>query len=385
MSCEPDTLLNEANCLAQCIPQGMQDEVQTYLLSAINGGETDPNALMRLSKEYNSKVPPGMHQAPQVYLLCQILTGLVGGTDCSPTALAAAAKCYKCVPKGWQKAVQTYLLCQWSEGGTSICSHPIVVDWLARIAADFVPRPSDDTIRAVCDFCLSLDIAGITDKVLALNPVIPDSILSMPYPLIYTVGNGHSPWRNQGFIAGDLTADGIQGDGTSWMDTGFNPSASVLATDDGGMSVYESGAQVGGNPDEVELGTYDSGTATAMVMSCWNAAASTCSMWNTGYNHIQADTPSFYNANRTANNLVEGWRYPPLHSLGSSVVDQSLVSLPDHPVFFMCLNNDGIGEDNFSTKNVSFAAITTKLTAQEIADLYEAVYWMRFAFGGGYV
>lgn len=392
MSCEPDTLLSESSCIAQCIPKGMHDEVQTHLLSLINGGTTDPNALIQAASEFNSKVPAGMQDALQVYLLCQILTGLVGGTDCSPTALAAAAKCYKCVPKGWQKAVQTYLLCQWSEGGQGVCSHPIVLDWLARIAADFVPRPSDDTIRHVCDFCYALDLAGITGKVLALNPVIPDSLQAMAYPLIYQAGNGFSPWINHGFVAADLTAEGIRGDIVvgKYMDTGFIPSVS-LTTDSGGMTIYESDTQqVPGQLDEVELGCYSDPDVSGMVLSCYDGAAFSAYCYTTVPNVVQVDTKAFYNFNRSSNVLLEGYRetsatYPPFGpSVFNSIFDQSAANLPTIPVYFMALNLNN-AFINPSDKRVSLAAITTDLTIGELADFYEAIYWLRFALGGGYV
>ena len=108
-------MIDDAGCMAQCIPPGKHDSIQTYLLALINDGSMDPSTLMQEAVQFN-KVPPGMQTALQVYLLCQIL----GNDNCTPEQLAFAAKCYKCIPKGLQKVVQTYLQCQWANNLTPV-------------------------------------------------------------------------------------------------------------------------------------------------------------------------------------------------------------------------------------------------------------------------
>src|SRR5512139_2267171 len=117
--------------------------------------------------------------------------------DCTPQALIDASACWDAIPPGMQGAVQTMLMCEWREGGGGeICDDPVVMDWLQRLANDFQPMPSVATINAVCDFCEALRLYGIMDKMLVVNPIIPDNFLAMRYPLIWQPANGNSPWIN---------------------------------------------------------------------------------------------------------------------------------------------------------------------------------------------
>lgn len=396
MSCEPNTLLSESGCLAQSIPPGIQDQVQTYLLSLVNGGETDPSALMAAAKDFASKVPPGMQQSLHIHLLCQILSGLVVGTDCSPQALAAAARCYKCIPRGWQKAVQTNLLCQWSEGGSGLCNHPIVIDWLTRLAADFIQRPTDDIIRAVCDFCNALDAAGITDKMLVVNPIIydatnPTPLLLMQYPLIYEAGNSNSPWLNHNFVNADLNIDGLIGDGlTTYMETGFAPGSSPdLADDRGGLSIYESEASLLGGIVELEigisnalggvfLGCYEP-TGLDGIFECWDGPTQT--LMGTG-----ADVPAFYCMSRTSVTNLACYRNATPVPNSPNVWNDTGAPVAADPIYFMAYNDVVAAlPAGWTNKRVSFASVQTNLSAGEEGEFYDIVQTLRMQLGGGYV
>ena len=200
-SCEPSELMSAAKCILSCIPQGLNPAAQTALLDLINGGPTATNVLLQNGKEYIWRVPPRMQVPLHIYLLLVVL----GGQNRTVTELLNAAKCLRCIPSGMHPPVQTYEICEWNEGGEGgLCDDPVVVDWLERLANDFQPRPSDATITAVCDFCTALRISGIMDKMLVVNPIIPDSFLAMRYPLIYQVGNGNSPFINHNFVAANL-------------------------------------------------------------------------------------------------------------------------------------------------------------------------------------
>lgn len=70
VNCDPNALMAQAKCL-ECIPPGLQAEVQTFLLAVIAGGSLDPNVLMAQAKCF--RCIDGMHPEVQTYLLCQIL------------------------------------------------------------------------------------------------------------------------------------------------------------------------------------------------------------------------------------------------------------------------------------------------------------------------
>src|SRR6266478_5442908 len=69
-----------------------------------------PDALAALAKCFKC-IGPATNLEVQVYLLCQVLNQLAMPQSCDPNDLAAAAKCFKC-QSGNLTEIQTYLLCQ---------------------------------------------------------------------------------------------------------------------------------------------------------------------------------------------------------------------------------------------------------------------------------
>jgi hypothetical protein len=72
VSCATNDLIDGAKCFQQCIPQGMQLAVQTYLLAVIAGGTLDPRELANQARCFNNCLSVGEQLAIQSYLLCQI-------------------------------------------------------------------------------------------------------------------------------------------------------------------------------------------------------------------------------------------------------------------------------------------------------------------------
>lgn len=75
MDCTPQALMQEARCY-KCIPPRILDAVLTYELATIAGGTMDPRELVREAAQFINCIPPGMQQAVQVKLLCDILDDL---------------------------------------------------------------------------------------------------------------------------------------------------------------------------------------------------------------------------------------------------------------------------------------------------------------------
>lgn len=130
VTCDPQTLANDARCFARCIPQGGHAAVQTYLLALVAnnlaGTSTDPNTLANLASGFR-KVD-GFQVAIQDYLLCQLVSG------CSdPSTLANNARCFSsCIPYGELGAVETYLLAQLSNSLTGSSTDASTLMNLAR-------------------------------------------------------------------------------------------------------------------------------------------------------------------------------------------------------------------------------------------------------------
>ena len=101
--------------------------------------------------------------------------------------------------------------------------HPTAANWLTRVVANGGALPSNTTLNATSDFCYSLDTAGLTSLIIAVNTFVPDNLIASITPLIKNAGN--DPWTNNNFVAGDLNMDGLKGNGSNkYLATGLNPS-----------------------------------------------------------------------------------------------------------------------------------------------------------------
>lgn len=140
---------------------------------------------------------------------------------------------------------------------------PIVVDWVNRIIKNGGTKPSQNTISSINHFYHNIASTTIFGKIQSLNCYVPDNLIAAITPLIKTYGN--DPWLNNNsqFVIGDLTINGLIGNGG----TQFNQSTvkylntGVLGTNyssdnTAGLTlyVYAAGLNTGGDG-----GTYDAG------------------------------------------------------------------------------------------------------------------------------
>lgn len=326
---------------------------------------------------------------------------------CDPQSLLEAARCFGCIPAGMLASVGTNLLCQLTgrPGGVE-CTDPQVDDWLARIGADAAAiLPPDNIIEAVCIFCHDLRDAGIFNKMHVVNPVIPPtdgtpaSLRAMQYPLIYTPGNGVSPFINFGFVIGDLDVNGLRGSGTfsaKWMDTRFqtdvqwdNPVTNCFA----GLTTYES--EISNDPTvntfETEIGTNDVDTLNSHQIAChhdlFGGFLSIC--W-TGATQVlvfpRVDITGYYSSNREAVAVFKAYHARstiPHNLIGQNLNDSSGDPAPADVEYFMAQNFGGAGV-GCTAKRVSFMAIHEALTEAESILFFNAIQKMRMSFGGGF-
>lgn len=324
---------------------------------------------------------------------------------CDPQSLLDAVRCFSCIPAGMMASVGTNLLCGLVNKSREVpitCTDPQTDDWLARIDADpLAIRPPPAIINAVCVFCHDLRAAGIFNKMIVVNPIIPPtngtpaSLRAMLHPLIYEAGNTALPFTNNNFLVADLNLNGLIGDGVSkYIDTGFDPASHWLAENSGGQTVYVSEPrQAFNDPNpECELGTVDLVTGYSHILAptfqpvafpnflayCWSNP--------TGITIPLGSFAAFYSANRTAVDQFDAYQATstfPCQLIGQNLNDNSGETPPDASTFFMAQN--GGGPIQYSTKRVSFMAIHEGLTQVEACALYDAVQRMRMSFGGGFV
>lgn len=98
-------LLYDARCF-RCLPEATHFEIQTYILSVIAGGSTDPAVLVNQARGLAALSWQSLTEI-KVFLLATL-----AGFDTTPNKLVTGAKCYDCIPPGMLTEVQTYLLAQ---------------------------------------------------------------------------------------------------------------------------------------------------------------------------------------------------------------------------------------------------------------------------------
>lgn len=326
--------------------------------------------------------------------------------NCTPAELIRAAKCYQCVPKPVWNATVISLLCQWANKPVTPtgCQDPVVIDWLARIAADPTPAPmpSAAQIQAVCDFCIALRLHGIMGKMLVVNPVVwvgdvVDAILTMSYPLIYQPGNGNSPFTNPGFGDTDLDINGLRGNGFDlgqYMDTGFIPfNHWGFNIDSGGLSIYESEATAQVGLDECEIGSLSAALDEQFEITSWSPASVVGQTWcwDASTSNLQfnlADIPAFYTSNRTSAILFKIYQANSgllFSLLNTNVSNQFGKIMTDLPSMYFMARDDFGASTLWSAKRISFMAIHEGLDASEAEDFFNAVQQLRIDLMGGFI
>jgi len=308
---------------------------------------------------------------------------------CTPKSLAVAATPLTRLSQRQKQAVKTSLLCSINTVGL-LPGRKITADWVTRVQPNGGAVPSQQTQNAAITFINSLKACNVLSNIVALNIFAPDSLIAALTPLIK--GPGVDPWVNHGFVAGDLTASGLTGDGaTKWLDTGvvaktampnakgglalYCPTSYAVATVADDMGGYETGATIA-----IELSF--SGTANNLMFSYGNYS----SMWVGGGNAgpflglllgyafgTTTRSYGFFKANGTI-----GWT-----QISSTTVG-SLTNWPNVNIYLFARNQAGAA-GGFSARQFSFAAIFTFADAASGQCLYNAVQTLRWGLGGGYV
>ena len=72
MSADPQTLVNNAQCIEHCVPTGMQLPVLISLVAKLAGANPDPTVLVANTQCIGQFIPPGLQLAVLVSVACQL-------------------------------------------------------------------------------------------------------------------------------------------------------------------------------------------------------------------------------------------------------------------------------------------------------------------------
>lgn len=260
-------------------------------------------------------------------------------------------------------------------------------DWAKRVVINGGAKPSDNSINASAAFINSLTSAGILTKMVAVNMLAPDSLIASITPLL--VGGGNDPWTNTAFVAGDLTVNGLKGDGaTKWLATGINPTTAFASDNDGGLTAYVydpfTGASLSCCLGVIMQATQRQfileGSKQGAIFDCWTTV--------NGRNYgIGTCLPGYYSGNRTGATACNFYFASPgaPHSVLASTALGIDGARANANIGAFVLRSDGVSTNFFSIQRISFLAIHHGLTATESTSFFNAVHALRVAFGGGFV
>jgi hypothetical protein len=263
----------------------------------------------------------------------------------------------------------------------------LATDWAARVVAHGGASPSSGTVTAISNFCDALDAASLTAKMFSLNVFAPDNSVANSTPLIKTFGD--DPWAYYNFTGGDFTIDGIQGDGaTKYIDTQVIPSTCATQSSVA-VTLYVNSA--GTSPavmacDAVPTGRLALGWSNPTYgnyFCAYDFAAVILDGVTSGYflGYICGSKTS-----STVRNLYEANSFTPHSSVASnSLLDAGGGDVVPTGHFYVLASNENGATSGYYPGRVSFASISSGLTAADSIALYNAVQSLRVAFGGGWV
>lgn len=89
---------------------------------------------------------------------------------------------------------------------------PDVVAWAAQVVTNGGGAPTIATKLAFSTAVTGLKSDGVWSKIVAINLGAPDSLIAFRTPILK--GNGNVLWANTNFVSGDLSVNGLTGNGS---------------------------------------------------------------------------------------------------------------------------------------------------------------------------
>lgn len=262
----------------------------------------------------------------------------------------------------------------------------IVNTWAGNVVSNGGAAPSAGTKSALTTFVCTLQCSGLWTQMLSINCFVPDSVIACNTPLLDPQFTLWSTFPSGAFAAGQLTVNGLAGDGTHYLQTGTVPGTPQFIVTSAGMSMYcydtasgdcKAGANNGASS------SFTMGTAGALtVIDIWSDV-------NTGDRaSVANNNQGFYSGNRIANNNLQLYfanSGTAFSSVGSNT-NTSTTPLPTSTgrVYVHAIDVNSTSVVGISTGRLSFFASHSGLTSTYANALYVAVQAMRVSLGGGF-
>jgi len=259
-------------------------------------------------------------------------------------------------------------------------------DWLTRILAAGGARPSDNTFAANDVWYAALTTAGIQTIPKLVNTYAPDNLIACITPLIK--GNGFDSWTNTGpFVSGDLTVNGLAGDGsTKYLKTGYNAGGGDVTDTSNHGTIYIHTDDK--STQQVEYGTGTDATTSFRCYCHYNDntqqisnlgnffTVQTTASAITGYltqSRTSATRVDFYTAN-------SGTGHSSIFNSTSNVAGRT----PGNFLNYVHASNEVGTASSLSKKRISYLSMGGALTSSQSLAYFNAIQALRTSYGGGY-
>ena len=287
-----------------------------------------------------------------------------------------------------QTSLSDYATTPLAWGGLGeVVTHPTASAWAANVVTNGGAAPSDGTVSALSTFCYALDSAGLTSSMLAVNCYVPDSLIAATTPLIATACQ--PCWTNHNFVSGDLSVNGLQGNGSNkYLDLGSqsSPASTALTLTSAGLTCYVPSG--GANAVENTCGICGAGCCFDLNLNysenfgfqCWDWGDAGQAAWRPG-----GIKQGFFSGSRTAAdeiNLYFANAGTAFSSVASAATTSGGVASGN---MFEFSEQYGGGPNAYSPQAHSFFAMHLGLSSEQTQALYNAVQALRTALGGGYI
>jgi hypothetical protein len=264
---------------------------------------------------------------------------------------------------------------------------PRVTDWVTRIIRSGGNIPSNNTLIALTNFLLGMDSVGLTSKILIVNAFVPDSLVAATVPLL-KVSTGDN-WTNHNFVSGDLSVNGLTGDGsTKYLDTGFIPN-SYLSQTSVSVIIY---CTLAGSTGCTRMGAAEAAGALRFswdngslgdYFCCYDTTYQGGVMNNSTYflgyvcgTKISSTTRIIYEANSITPH------YAACTTTGTDTGGHN--TIPTNNLYCFT-GNEGGTPSGFYPGRLSFAAVGFAISAIDSSNLFMLIQTLRQNLGGGYV
>jgi hypothetical protein len=266
----------------------------------------------------------------------------------------------------------------WGQGADNVIGWGSVYSVSEAGATDIIGTPAVDP-----DAQAFITAAAITDPTqqAAINTLVVDlkgyniwTKIQALYPMVGGTNSQHT-WNLKNTAQfqiswqGGVTssANGVQFNGmNSYGITGYTPSTSATLNSHH-LSFY---SRTQSNGTEVEFGSIDAASGNGSLMEIRTTGVTYLRV-NNGVGTISfsdADSRAFYIANRTASNVINGWRNSTKSVSGT--LASSALGLRQY--YLGAFNNNTVASF-YSTKQCAFASIGDGLLDSEAANFYTAV------------